>query len=302
MKPFSALKAIPILLLQLKGKEDIRLLLSLTIVLSLLLSPTWSSAALIDATSSVTARCHTGIRDTATGVPEEAYASCDGVSPGQNSSAIVATGFGGVFPQVGNVVASASLVRGEVVGAQSEAFASGLVTYYFAIEQVGAPPSVPISIPFRFHASGEVSVTGDSTVPSTAEAFIPNIDGAYIGVDLTGPGNIEFNESILLWADPGIAYPVLVGASCDLRLGSPGTAASCSAMVDPFFTFDQQVFNETQQDPFLLESFFDITYSANVQFDQPLQSVSEPSSLSLLSGAVVLLHLMRARRRRERRL
>ena len=152
------------------------LLRRLLIVQVALLWPVWSSAALIDATSSVSAKCHTGPADTATGVPVETTASCDANTLGNIlSSAAVATRFGGVFPQVGEVVTSATLARGEVVGAPSTTFASGVVGYYFAIDQVGLPPFMPTTIPIRFRASGEVSVSGDTTVTSGAEAFIPEL-------------------------------------------------------------------------------------------------------------------------------
>jgi hypothetical protein len=263
-----------------------------------LLSTVSSQAALIDATSSISAKCHIGPAESLTGVPEEASASCSETTPGPiTSSAAVATSFGRVFPRVGEVVASASLTRGEVVGAPSTTFASGVVSYYFAVEEVGIAPFIPDTVPFLFRASGEVSVTGDTTVPSGAQASIPGISGAFIGVELIGPGHIEFDESIALSAEIGVPYSVLVGALCDLRLGAPGTETTCAVTADPVLTFDQEAFDATQPDAYLLKDFFEITYSANVKFEPPPESIPEPSSLGLLGATLLILSGMRVRRR-----
>ncbi|MEE4329685.1 MAG: hypothetical protein V2J10_02380 [Wenzhouxiangella sp.] len=210
---------------------------------------------------------------------------CSDSTPGLVSSAAVATGFGGAFPTVGSVSASASLQRGDVAGAASTTFGNGTVSYFFAIEQTAPPPFQPATIPVRFRASGELTVAGDTELAeSSAGASIPGIPGADLEVALTGPGTLTFDDSVAASVATGTSYNVLVYAFCSLRLDDQNTAAGCDGWSDPAITFDQAAFDAMHQDAFPLDNFFQVSYSANVTFE----TVPLPFWYMLLSMATLV--------------
>ena len=253
-----------------------------------------SLSALVDATSALAWRC---VADRGSLiVPEEAFGSCNENLNQVAASASVKTSFGGLFPEVGRVEASASQTRGEVVGAASRTNASASVTYAFSVEQSAPPPFQPATMPLLFQANGEVGMSTDGALGSSnALAGVLGVTGALVEVTIRGSGAASFSDSLPLTLQVGIPYSVIVGAGCEVFLDSPNTAGNCTAMADPSLSFDQTTFDDMYANPFALVDFYEIAYSPNVSFQLPPPSIPEPTTLLLLGSGIAIMRVLSRR-------
>jgi hypothetical protein len=156
----------------------------------------------------------------------------------------------------------------------------GQVQFYFAIDQVLTPVTVPNKIPVYFEARGE----GHSSIDGSAWAEFSG--SAFLGVDgfptsqfqMRGGGTVSdsFNQRVSLLLTPDV-YSGIVAASCQVygwgyvRSGEAVTGhAQCNVAVDPTIGFDQASFDQAMGvNTFALADYYRITLSPNLPVPEP---------------------------------
>lgn len=256
-------------------------------IIGVLLLPSSAFAVLVDATSRVSLLCEPPPPVTTGPSPVALSDSCSTSGVGWSASASVTTSFGGVFPTVGSIQASANASVSAPVLARASA--TGFVDYWFSPENTGSAPFDPAMIPVLFEASAAANGSSGSlnlgAYASLGVAGFPLSD--FTLQVLNGPGSDSFNESYTAWLTPGDAYKVSLVAGCGSTALQSGTSnVSCTVSIDPTFGFDQAAFDAMYgPDSFPLDEYYALAFSPNVSFQPPPgpgPTVPEPATMLLM--------------------
>lgn len=177
----------------------------------------------------------------------------------------------------------------------------GIVSFYYAVDQIRAPGTVSSKIPVYFHAQGEGSSTVDGSASATFSAFVQGVgDGfPYSLFQLGGSGSASdsFNQRTTLWFAPG-TYGGSIGAGCGLigegSVDGEGHAvtgsASCNVAIDPTLGFDQAAFDLAMgANTFRLDDYYRLSLSPNLP-------VPEPQTVALMLAGLGVLRFVNRRR------
>jgi hypothetical protein len=163
---------------------------------------------------------------------------------------------------------------------------AGGLSYYLRLDEKLPPPFDPGTIPLIMHVEGRIE---------TVEA------SGFIGVALRGPGTGAFSfyqqnikptfsqswsEDLPVRVDVGSIQGFTKEAQCTAYAGRGAGTRSCSAMVDPVFSFDQAFFDD---------SFGAQSFSLEEHYRMVFSPVPEPGTLLL---ATLGLSVLGWRRRR----
>ncbi len=234
---------------------------------------------------------------------------------------------GSAVAEFGTTAGAIGVTTAQTLASSNNGIASSYtyagVTFYFQIELMAGLPDPGISsIPILMSAAGvghaERAGYGIIEAKGLVQASGGNLDfddsrfefWAYV-VDETAFDDTNYYENLTDGFDKtksldlllaGI-YNVTTSSSCYSWVApiggqSNGATATCSAWVDPMFSFDQAAFDlQMGSDSFALADYYRLTFSENIPASPP-NPMPLPSSIAL--SAAGLLGLMLSRQRHQR--
>jgi hypothetical protein len=190
-----------------------------------------------------------------------------------------------------------------------DATASGGVYIYFSagVNELAPPPFPLDELPVKFRVVGEMRVDGDT---GYAQLTVSQSEGG-LDWEVVGPGEQAVDVTLdqeFFWVDEVLifeksAYCSVWTAEIPVTQTGLSASASCVAVLDPVFEFDQARFDAMYGAfSFPLDQYFEIVYSPNLPIPPATPAVPllpGPIGVGLLGGALAMTGWWRGRRPRR---
>jgi hypothetical protein len=149
--------------------------------------------------------------------------------------------------------------------------------YYFSVVSLAGAPTCPPACFVPVDVGGYVDAHGTNAVNLFAYWYV---DGVGSVIDMYGTAGESIAATDELDVPPEQSNEVLMSASCDVEVDSPGVASTCSSLADPTITIDP--------------SFADAADYA-IELSPNIASTPEPGTLTLMLTGIGFMIVTRKR-------